>query len=297
MTDGQPSYVVMFIDFVGSTRLYDLLDDREANRIIDQVMGDAAACVESSGGRVIKTIGDEIMCCFENADDAVTCACNIHSQTDELPPRNGFTFALRVGLHFGSALLMEDGDLYGDAVNVAARMAGLARARQIILSRETLERLAPPLRSMGRVLDHVSVKGKRHKMTICQIIWEPHDATFMQSNIDLFNERPDDSRLILRFGDQEFQLNKESPCLMFGRSEQCDLVIDADHVSRCHARVEYRRGKYVLVDQSTNGTFVTLDDGHEVYLRREEMTLWGDGVISIGTLGDRDGRSKIYFYS
>jgi hypothetical protein len=221
----------------------------------------------------------------------------MHQQTDALPARNGFSFALRIGLHYGTALLMDDGDLYGDAVNVAARMAGLARARQIILSRETLEQLAPPLRSQARVLDHVAVKGKRNKMTICQIIWEPHDATFMASDIDLFNEQPDDSGFVLRFDRQEFRLDKDFPCLMFGRGAQCDLVIESEHVSRCHARVEYRRGKYVLVDQSTNGTFVTLDDGREIYLRREEMTLWGDGVISIGTLGDREGRSKIYFFS
>jgi predicted component of type VI protein secretion system len=52
--------------------------------------------------------------------------------------------------------------------------------------------------------------------------------------------------------------------------------------SRQHARIEFRRGKFVLVDQSTNGTWVRGDDGKDHYLRREELALWGEGMISLG---------------
>ena len=84
---------------------------------------------------------------------------------------------------------------------------------------------------------------------------------------------------------------------MFGRSKQCDLVVNTDHASRCHARIEYRRGKFILIDQSTNGTFVTLANGKEVYLKREEMILWGDGIISIGSNKDKQHREQLYFFS
>jgi len=297
MINAQSSYTVMFIDFVGSTKLYDLLGNVEANGTIDQVMSMLVAQVEQGQGTVIKTIGDELMCCFERADDALNTACRIQIEIDALPDKGNFHIAVRIGLHYGEALIMDDGDLYGDAVNVAARMAGLSRARQIIFSRQTMNQLAPDLKAQTRILDHVSVKGKKDKITICQMLWEPHNATYMSDDIELFGDDQAEANCVLHYNGEEYSITNEAPCLMLGRSSQCDLVIDGDHASRSHARIEFRRGKYVLIDQSTNGTFVTLADGREVYLRREEMTLWGEGVISIGTLRDKHSRSKVYFYT
>lgn len=297
MNESQLTCTVMFIDFVGSTRLYDLLGNVPANQIIDEIMSSVARQVREAGGCVIKTIGDEIMCRFDDASSAGQCACDIQRDMERQPSRQGFSIALRIGFHSGEALLMEDGDLYGDAVNVAARMAGLSRAGQIILSRETLDALDASLQTQVRILDEISVKGKQQPMTICQLIWEPNDATFMAADYNpLIDEEPN-SDFVLHYQDQHYRINSDRPSFMFGRGEQCDLVIDADHVSRCHARVEYRRGKFVLIDQSTNGTFVTLGDGRELFLRRDEMTLWGDGVISIGASGDRAQRTCLYFNS
>ena len=297
MTQTQSSYAVMFIDFVGSTKLYELLGDMQANAIIDEVISAAAMQVHKHRGVVIKTIGDELMCRFDQADDAFNAACAIQASIDELPVTKGFKIALRIGLHHGPALLMDDGDLFGDAVNVAARISGLSRARQVLLSAETVEQLSPPLKAMTRLIDHASVKGKAEKIAIYQALWEPHDVTFLSSNIDLMVDEVTESVLVLQYEKNEFTISSQDPCLMFGRSGQCDLVIDNDHASRRHARIEYRRGKYILIDQSTNGTFVTLADGKEVYLRREEITLWGKGVISIGTLSDKSARACIQFSS
>ena len=293
MINAQSSYAVMFIDFVGSTRLYDLLGNVQANSTIDAVMSTIAAMVENGHSKVIKTIGDELMCCFPRADDAINTACRIQTCIDAMPPRGDFSIAVRIGLHYGEALIMDDGDLYGDAVNVAARMAGLSRARQIIFSMHTMNQLTPALKMQSRILDHVSVKGKKDKITICQMLWEPHEATYMSPEIELFDDEDTDSECRLHYNQQQYRVSAEAPCLMLGRGAQCDLVIESEHASRSHARIEYRR----LVDQSTNGTFVTLADGREVYLRREEMTLWGEGMISIGTLRDKHSRSTVYFYS
>ena len=52
--------------------------------------------------------------------------------------------------------------------------------------------------------------------------------------------------------------------------------------SRLHARIERRRDKFVLIDQSTNGTYVTLEGEKEILLRREELILRGRGHISFG---------------
>ncbi len=297
MSERQINCTVMFVDFVGSTRLYDLFGNLSANQIIDQVISQAGQQVCARRGVVVKTIGDELMCRFESSDQALHCAAELHRWMDQQPEQNGFRMALRIGLHAGPALLMTDGDLYGDAVNVAARMAGLSRARQIILSADTLTGLDADLAAQVRVLDRIPVKGKQQPMTLCQFIWEPHEATFMAADYGVPEDAQDELDFVLNYQDRDYRINSDNPCLMFGRDELCDLVIEADHVSRRHARVEYRRGKFVLIDQSTNGTFVTLADGREVFLRGEEMTLWGDGVISIGTPGERAVRTRLYFHN
>ncbi len=67
-----------------------------------------------------------------------------------------------------------------------------------------------------------------------------------------------------------------------GRSKECDLPINEKLASRQHVRIELRRDKFFIIDQSTNGTHVKIDNGEEAFLRREEMPLSGSGQISLG---------------
>ncbi len=67
-----------------------------------------------------------------------------------------------------------------------------------------------------------------------------------------------------------------------GRAEDCDLVIKGNLISRLHARIETTRGKFMLVDQSTNGTFIQTIAGDEIFVRRDSTQLNGEGVIGLG---------------
>ena len=77
-------------------------------------------------------------------------------------------------------------------------------------------------------------------------------------------------------------MTAEGTALWLGRDAGCDVVVDEHHVSRTHARIGFERGKFLLEDQSTNGTYVLTHDHNVVYLRRERLPLWGDGTISLG---------------
>lgn len=286
---------VMFADFVGSTRLYDRFGDEMANTIIDDVIGLMSSVVKEHKGQVIKTIGDELMCSFPHPDNAVSAACQIQSMVDVLPSVDNFRIAVRIGIHCGEILLTSEGDLYGDTVNVAARISNKARARQIFVSDSVVDQLSKELRAMSRIFDVLSVKGKAEKLTVHQIIWEDNNVTMMSSVMDFI---PDDisSRLTVSYQTSEICLSEELPCVMIGRESQCDLVIDSSYVSRFHVRIEYRRGRYVLVDQSTNGTFIRLDGDQDIFLRGEEMTLLGSGIISIGKVFDTDDAIHLVHY-
>lgn len=286
---------VMFADFVGSTRLYDRFGDENANAVIDNVIGIMSSTVCEHKGKVIKTIGDELMCSFDQANNAVSAARQIQAIVDELPTIEGFRIAIRIGMHSGEILLTKEGDLYGDTVNVAARISHLARARQIFVSDSVVGQLNEDMRARSRIFDVLSVKGKADKLTVHQIIWEDDNVTMMSSKMDLLPVEVS-STLTISYNATEISITDQLPCIMIGREAQCDLVIDSSYVSRFHVRIEFRRGRYVLVDQSTNGTFIRVDGDQDIYLRGEEMTLLGSGIISIGKVIDTDDATHLVHY-
>ncbi len=270
---------VLFADVCGSTRLYEALGDAEALATIGRCVTVISDVCAGHGGRVVKTIGDEAMAVFASADKAAQAAAEMQAKIAEQPPVGGTRLAIRVGFHLGPAIEAADGDVFGDSVNVAARMVGLAKREQIITSSQTAEALAPWLRTRMRELDTLTVKGKTKDIGIFELIWQEgdEDLTAMASRW-----KPLPARIVLRHGTKELVLDENATAITLGRDAGSDIVIDDKKASRLHARVERRRDKFIIIDQSSNGTFVTVDGEPEIMLRREELTLRGRGRVSFG---------------
>jgi adenylate cyclase len=66
-------------------------------------------------------------------------------------------------------------------------------------------------------------------------------------------------------------------------------------ISRLHAKIELARGRFLLIDQSTNGTFVLNADGKESFVRRDSVVLQGQGYIGLGKLPDPAAADVIRF--
>jgi len=295
MQSSQQNYAVLFADVAGSTRIYEKFGDTKASQVINDTLVLMSKTIARHSGYVIKTIGDEVMCRFPYADNAVEAACEIHETLERNPVNPDVQIAVRIGLHFGPALLQDDGDLLGDVVNVAARMTGIAKARQIITTSDTIANLAPMLKDKCREFDRASVKGKTEEIIIYEIVWEPKDVTRMAPIPGVMPQNENMSPLVLQYQNQQLQVSIDSPPILMGRGQQCDLIVDSQLASRSHAFVKYNRGKYTLVDQSTNGTFIRSDDGQQYYLRRENLPLTGSGVISLGEAIDTNKRHLIYY--
>ena len=135
-------YAIMFADVSGSTSLYEKLGDQRALAAIDAVLAELRKSTALQDGRVIKTIGDEVMAVFASADAAMQAACDMQHRVAAIPHADKVRLAIRVGFHFGPAI-EEGGDYFGDAVNTAARMAGLAKGGQIITSSPSVDALRP----------------------------------------------------------------------------------------------------------------------------------------------------------
>lgn len=283
MDKTQQNFAVMFADVAGSTRIYERLGDSAANQLIGSALQIASGIITHYQGVIVKTIGDEIMCRFSDSDLAIQCACDIHETMRDQPSHKGIVLSFRIGVHWGAALLQSDGDIFGDAVNLAARMAGVAKARQIIMTEMTYSRLTKaPLISKCRLIDHIQIKGKSSPVSIAEVMWEPDDVTMMSTCILESTPILEPQPLHIRFQSEEITLLPGSAPYTFGRDRHCDQIIDATLISRIHAKIESRRGKFILIDESTNGTYLQMDEMQPVFLRREEITLHGSGVISFG---------------
>ena len=278
MTDASPDLAVLFADVSGSTKLYESLGDNDALATIGRCVAlMSSVCVEH-GGRVVKTIGDEVMAVFASADKAAQAAAEMQTRVSEQAPVGGSRLAIRVGFHLGPAIETA-GDVFGDSVNVASRMAALAKREQIILSSHTAAALAPWLRARVREVDTLSVKGKAQDIGIFELIWQDSDADLTAVAT---RWKPLPARIVLRHGANERILDETATTITLGRDGQNDIVIADRKASRLHARVERRRDKFVIVDQSSNGTFVTVDGEPEIMLRREELMLRGRGRVAFG---------------
>ena len=270
---------VLFADIAGSTSLYEVLGDARAKAMIDEALDAMKDVTARQGGRVVKTIGDEVMCVFDGADRGFVAAADMQSKIEQLPVVNGAKRKIRVGFHAGP-VIEENGDVFGDTVNTAARMAGLAKGQQIFTTRATVDMLSAPLRAGTRDIAALSVKGKADAMSVCEVIWqEGGDLTMTADSINVPQAQ---TTLVLLHGTNEIIMNPAKASVALGRDPGSDMVIADPKASRNHARIEKRRDKFFLADQSTNGTFVTFTGESETSLRREEVMLRGSGYIVFG---------------
>jgi class 3 adenylate cyclase len=281
---------VLFADVSGSTRLYEELGDEAALSTIARCLAMVKAACDGHQGRLIKTIGDEAMVVFPAADQAAEAAAEIQARMAEEPAAGSQKLALRVGFHYGPAL-ETDGDIFGDSVNVAARLVGFANRAQVITSADTAAALSPWLRARTRELDSLTVRGKQRDIRIFELLWQdaPEDLTALATR-----QSAPPARMRLFHGGHERLMGEESNSVAMGRDAQNDIVIADRMASRMHARVERRSGKFVLIDHSSNGTYVTIDGEKQIKLRREELVLRGQGRISFGHAGD-DAAELVFF--
>lgn len=283
---------VVFVDISGSTRLYEALGDEPALDRVAQVLAILQDVTRESGGRVVKGVGDGLMCAFEVAETALGAARTMQERIEGQRAMGNLDLGIHVGCHYGP-VIENSGDLYGDTVNVAARVAGLARVAEILTTEDTVGRLSSTAREYTRLLDRVPVKGKQATLPIYEVLWqEGEDLTMLGTRSG--TERS--TRLVLRHDGRDIAMDDGGlASVTFGRDAGCEFVIADRRASRLHAHIERRRDKFVLVDQSSNGTYVTVEGQVEILLRREELLLRGRGHISFGHTYQADPGETLAF--
>ena len=281
---------VLFADISASTALYERLGDAQALATVTSCLEMARDAAVGHGGRLIKTIGDEVMLVFPTALQAAEAAVEIQERMSKLAEVMRLRLSFHVGFHFGEAIEQE-GDVYGDSVNLAARLVELSKAGQILTSSATASLLPPYARPQLRDLHAMTIKGKQHDLGVVELVWQATEELTMVGRMPVLEL----IEIELRHGDARFTLNAATHTITLGRDEQNDVVIRDQRASRLHARIERRHDKFALVDSSANGTYVTFEGESEFLLHRQECLLRGRGRISFGHPFESAGAEAVLF--
>ncbi len=287
----------MFADVAGSTAMYENMGDVEARGRISKALNTLISICNRHKGVLVKTIGDEILVYFEGADNSLLAAEAIQKAMEDDRSPETVGISIRIGLHFGT-VIKEEGDIFGDTVNVAARIVAMTKARQILCTEDLVSRIeSPELVEKTRQYDRITLRGKEQSLNVHLLMWEQEaDITNMATgNITNPFKPGKDQGLLVTYRQETTRLDLTSPAMNLGRGSECDLRVDGDLISRSHAKITVRRGKYILVDQSTNGTYVRTLDGQDFFLRQDELTLFGSGVISLGKKVDKAQDNLLYY--
>lgn len=273
MSDPQ-NLVILFADICGSSPLYSESGNNEALQLIGARLDALAGIVAAHGGTVIRSKGDDVLCTFATANAALTAAREMVESSNQ--PR----IQIRVGAHLGEAINAR-GDIFGDAVNLAARLLEIARPDEIIVSHTVAEDATGDAKSWLRFFSRQQLRGQPEPTELFSVqVPQTQETTAFTVVVPRQPRALANAVLRLEFQDQEW-ICAEGMTLTIGRSERCDVIVADPHVSREHASVTMRDGKATLTDRSSYGTWVGAETG-EILLRRESTILFGKGIVSLG---------------
>ena len=275
---------ILFADISGSTALYDKLGNELALHLISRTLDILKREMVNYQGTLIKTIGDEIVCTFTSVSAAVNAARAMQMAVEQQIAGSEHHIYVRIGLHSGE-VIQEAGDIYGDAVNVAARVAAITRARQILTTQTVVDLLPAAMRKKARQIMRTELRGKESTLAVFQIPWEKDDTMSTRIGMSAFR-KPAESlsrhELLLRYHQQVLTLDEQSKSALLGRDDTCNVLIKNKLASRQHASIEYNFGKFLLTDHSANGTYVRFGDNQIIQLNSQQVVLHGSGQISCG---------------
>lgn len=271
---------ILCADVIGGERLFEKLAPSEAAHAVGRCEKRMAQTVAGFHGRLAHRSDTHLMAYFADAEDALQSAVEMQRRIATLPPMSGIALGLRVGVCVGHAAnemryFAEEGK-----GNAALNLSQIAAPGQVLMSvpkrakgfawNDLVAREHPEIRLMS---------GKR-QLGVFELDWRGFSISQMKpaSANDSLHSLP----FFLHFNGQTVELGPSRPSLSIGRLSTCSLVLRSDKCSRVHAKIVRRGDTYVLVDESTNGTFVMPQDGGEHRVLKRELALSGRGRISFG---------------
>ena len=296
MSQTEQNLAILIADICGSTALFEATGNLAATALIGSTLDRMAQVASDERGRIIRSKGDDLLCTFSEPTSAFEAATRMMALdfADQIE--------IHVGVHFGPVINTR-GDVFGDPVNVAARLLGLANPREILVTQEVRDGLSPIDQRMLRLLDHRSIKGKAEPIPIYTLLPAAGDSTESHVEAGRHTVRAESVQtdydpefaVLITHGDRVYLRSESSGEFVLGRASTCDLIINEPCVSREHAIIWVRHGRAILIDRSSTGTFIMSDGEHPLLVVRETVPLPGSGVLSLGRSPKGDSPNLIHF--
>lgn len=295
-------HVVFFADISGSTRLYETAGDVVAHQCIKESLTRMSDEIGRHQGRVVETIGDELLAIFTSPLDAANCAAAIQANFKFQPTSTGHRIGIRIGFHHGPVEYDENNHPFGDSINTAARVVALAQAGQVVITDHSVREIGSSVPYWFRSFSTTHVKGKADPLTTVELVWDNDEATSIFESTGR-TESPAAKKVVyqLEFQGRIILLDGSKTPITVGRDAQCDVIVNSEMSSRLHAKIEHRWGEWVLVDHSTNGTYVVvnaggkLPEGLNLRLHRREWVMQGNGCVGFGQPPSKDAQLAVTF--
>ena len=276
---------VLFVDICDSTRLYHERGDGVAHGLAMNCLKVVAHATSRSEGKIVKNIGDGAMVTFATVEQAYRAAAHIQHALRSAPLK------VKIGFHTGPVIIA-DGDVFGNTVNLAERLMARAGPGEILMTRACVDTLSPLQRATVRVLDSAIAEGQPDTQ-IYRVISESGGDTTMIPESDA--KKDPEKVMALSYRGDTIRIKPSDSALVIGRDARCRILISNDCTSRHHATIEMQGNGFVLTDRSTNGTYIVDAKGNEQFLRRESAVLTGSGSISIGIVPQQNADGLIKF--
>ncbi len=223
---------------------------------------------------------------FERCDGAILAACEMLERTRNLPPLRGKRFSVRAGIHYGKG---GEGMQPGQAHEVARQLATAARGGEALATDAVVMQLSPATR-------HFAKPESTELRDLPALDWPLYSvARQPDSVVSVPPATRLEQRLRIRHQGDIVLVDDTRPVVLFGREFGNDVVIMDPRASRQHARIERRRGGFVLIDYSTNGTFVAEQEAGERTVKGAESLLVEPGRIGCGFSTSEIERDLVFF--
>jgi len=270
---------IFFADIGGSTALYQKLGDTSAHKIVTDAMSVMTEQVAYHQGELLRTIGDEVLAVFPEPSDAFFCALSMQNSFES------GDLSIRVGFHHGESI-RDSGDVYGNAVNLAARLSSLAKTGEIVTSAQTVDRFgAGVLETASCVtekLASITLKGMSEPIEVHRIEASDGTRTGILSQTTMMTTRAPMllPTLHLEYAGESYRFVEGK--LTVGRSPSCDIQVDVETSSRTHGYFEFKNNKFWFTDESSNGTWYVKSGEQPLKLIRETTIVSAAGGLGVG---------------
>lgn len=280
---------IVFADLTGSTGLFEALGNSQATEMVSRSTHWIGKLIQARGGRVIKYLGDGVLASFADNQAAVSGMVEMQRLHKDRVGAGASTggMQIKVGMARGD-VIEQDGDCFGDAVNLASRLSDLGGPEQIFASASVINALYNENEFNYRNLGPMEVRGRAEPVVVYRVDWQRESTSeimTMQAGLDTLGAHGTHlpSAIELTSGTQTTSFEAVDMPVFLGRGNDAHFPVLDPRVSRLHARLDRRGELFVLSDISSYGTWIRFAGSTSVIaLRRQECVLLDKGEMALG---------------